>query len=103
MLLFALLAHLLEDDGQGRVAVEDAAVEHRDEQVLGAVQTLGVGEPGEPADARTAIADAVRHDGRLLVVPRRADGGYSRVGTIAKVEQDPRFEGRQVVMVLAPK
>ncbi|MCC6437969.1 MAG: endopeptidase La [Acidimicrobiales bacterium] len=54
----------------------------------------------ESADARTAIADAVRHDGRLLVVPRRADGGYSRVGTIAKVEQDGNLPNGERAVVL---
>ncbi len=54
----------------------------------------------ESPDARTAIAEALRHDGRLLVVPRRADGGYSRVGTIAQVEQDGNLPGGERAVVL---
>ncbi|MEZ5260893.1 MAG: LON peptidase substrate-binding domain-containing protein [Acidimicrobiales bacterium] len=54
----------------------------------------------ETTEARTAIAEAVRHDGRLLVVPRRADGRYGRVGTVAKIEQDGNLPNGERAVVL---
>ena len=42
----------------------------------------------ESAEARAAAAGAAGGDGRLLLVPRTAGGGYTAVGTVARVEHE---------------
>ncbi|MFN0027390.1 MAG: endopeptidase La [Acidimicrobiales bacterium] len=55
----------------------------------------------ESEDATAAVEAAVTHSGaRLVVVPRRPDGSYAKVGTVAQIEQDGQLPqgGRAAVL-----
>ena len=68
---------------------------------VGSDKTEGDGEVDPTsAQSRAAIAAAQRHDRRLAVVARRADGSYARIATIATIEQDgPLPNGERAVVL----
>jgi ATP-dependent Lon protease len=62
----------------------------------GMVVTLTVESP----EARSAIEAARRHDDTLILVPRRDDGRYARVGTVATIENEGKLaNGLQALVI----
>jgi ATP-dependent Lon protease len=60
------------------------------------VVTLTVESP----EARSAIEAARRHDDTLILVPRRDDGRYARVGTVATIENEGKLaNGLQALVI----
>jgi ATP-dependent Lon protease len=62
----------------------------------GMVVTLTVETP----EAKSAIEAARRHDDLLILVPRREDGRYARVGTVATIENEGRISGGLQALVI---
>ncbi len=62
----------------------------------GMVVTLTVETP----EAKSAIEAARRHDDLLILVPRREDGRYARVGTVATIENEGRIAGGLQALVI---
>src|SRR2546429_4827091 len=62
----------------------------------GMVVTLTIESP----EARSAIEAARRHDDTLILVPRRDDGRYARVGTVATIENEGRIAGGLQALVI---
>jgi ATP-dependent Lon protease len=62
----------------------------------GMVVTLTIESP----EARSAIEAARRHDDTLILVPRRDDGRYARVGTVAAIENEGRIAGGLQALVI---
>src|SRR3974390_187471 len=53
----------------------------------------------ETPEARAAADGAIRGDGRILLVPR-VGSGYTRIGTVARVETEGELPGGQRALVL---
>ena len=62
----------------------------------GMVVTLTIESP----EARSAIEAARRHDDRLILVPRREDGRYARVGTVATIENEGKLQSGLQALVI---
>ena len=62
----------------------------------GMVVTLTVESP----EARSAVEAARRHDDTMILVPRREDGRYSHVGTVATIENEGRIAGGLQALVI---
>ncbi len=62
----------------------------------GMVVTLTIETP----EARSAIEAARRHDDTLILVPRREDGRYARVGTVATIENEGKLANGLEALVI---